>query len=253
MPTFTEAQILAWLTPILWPFLRVLALFTTAPVLSLRSIPVRVKLLLALLVAVSARAGLPPPPDVSLDSAAALGMAAQQVIVGLTIGFAARVVFAGVELAGELIGLQMGLSYATFFDPGSNSSVAATTRFFSTMASLLFIVMNGHLLMTFAVIRSFDAFPIDERPLAFISTLQPQAWGSELFQLGVWIALPIVSMILLINFMLGIVSRVASQMQIFAIGFPITLATGLVGMAMTLPIMQAPFTVALERMLALFQ
>ncbi|HWH73120.1 MAG TPA: flagellar biosynthetic protein FliR, partial [Methylibium sp.] len=73
------------------------------------------------------------------------------------------------------------------------------------------------------------------------------------FRLGLWIALPIVTMLLFVNLVLGVISRVASQMNVFAIGFPITLAVGLVGITLTLPMMEAPFTMALEQMLAQFQ
>jgi len=83
--------------------------------------------------------------------------------------------------------------------------------------------------------------------------VQPQIWGAEVFRLGLWIALPLVGMLLFVNLVLGIISRVAAQMSIFSIGFPITVSVGLIGMLLTLPMMQVPFTMALERMLAYFQ
>jgi flagellar biosynthetic protein FliR len=83
--------------------------------------------------------------------------------------------------------------------------------------------------------------------------MQPQTWGAEVFALGLWIALPLIGMLMFVNLVLGIISRVASQMNVFAIGFPVTLGVGLVGVLITLPLMQAPFTMALERMLAKFQ
>jgi len=162
-------------------------------------------------------------------------------------------VFAAIEYAGELIGLQMGLNFAAFFDPISASQSTAVSRLFGTMASLLFVVMNGHLLLTAAVIQSFTVFPVGGSSGGFLAALQPQVWGAEVFRLGLWIALPIVTMLLFVNLVLGVISRVASQMNVFAIGFPITLAVGLVGITLTLPMMEAPFTMALERMLGQFQ
>lgn len=252
MLTFSEAELTAWLSPLIWPFLRVLALFTSAPVLSMRGVPVRVKVALAFFIAVAAQASLPPAPVIALDSPAALEAVVQQLLIGLSLGFAARIVFAGIEYAGELIGLQMGLNFASFFDPITASQSTSVSRFFGTTAALLFVVMNGHLLLTAAVIQSFHAFPVGEAPLAFLRAVQPQVWGAEVFRLGVWIALPIVTMLLFANLVLGIVSRVASQMNIFAIGFPITLAVGLIGITLTLPLMEKPFTMALERLLAQF-
>jgi hypothetical protein len=160
---FNEAQILQWVLPLLWPMLRVLGLFTAAPVLSMRSIPVRVRVGLAGLVALCAQPGMPPMPMVALDSPAALAMVAQQVVIGLTIGFAARVVFTSIEFAGEIIGLQMGLNFASFFDATSGSQVTATARFFNTMAAWLFVVINGHLLLTTVVVESFQRGPVPLR------------------------------------------------------------------------------------------
>ena len=256
MLTFTEAQFAAWISPLLWPFVRVLALFTSAPVLGMRTVPVRVKVALALFITVAAQPSLEggaQVPVIALDSPAALEALLQNLLIGLTLGFSARVVFAAIEFAGELIGLQMGLNFAAFFDPISATQSTAVSRFFGTMATLLFVVMNGHLLLTAAVIQSFHSFPVGGSPLAFLGAIQPQVWGAEVFRLGLWIALPIVTMLLFVNLVLGVISRVASQMNIFAIGFPITLGVGLIGITLTLPMMQVPFTMALERMLSHFQ
>jgi flagellar biosynthetic protein FliR len=251
--TFTEAQLIAWLSPILWPFVRVLALFSALPVLGQRTVPARVRVGLALLIVVAAQASLPAMPQVALDSALAFSLIAQNVVIGLTLGFAVRIVFAAVEFAGELIGLQMGLNFAGFFDPASGSQGTATSRFFGTTVGFLFIAANAHLLVVAAVVQSFSAFPVGPEPFAFLRAMQPQAWGAEVFGMGLWIALPLIGMLLFVNLVLGIISRVAAQMNVFAIGFPITLGVGLVGVLFTLPMMQAPFTMALERMLARFQ
>ena len=253
MLTFTEAQILEWISPLLWPFLRMLALFGSMPVLAQRSVPARVRVALAFLVALCAQASLPAMPVVPLDSAPAMMMLVQQVLIGVSMGFAARIVFAAIELAGELVGLQMGLNFSGFFDPSTGGQTTAMSRFFGTTISWLFIVVNGHLLIIAALVQSFQAFPVSAEPFSFIRAVQPQVWGAEIFSLGLWIALPIVAMLLFTNIVLGIISRVAQQMNVFAIGFPITVSVGLLGALLTLPMMQAPFTMALEKMLANFQ
>jgi flagellar biosynthetic protein FliR len=251
--TFTDAQLTAWLAPIFWPFIRVLALFTSLPVLGQRTVPMRLRVALALLIVVAAQASLPEMPAPALDSPTAFALIAQNVLIGLTLGFAVRCVFAAVEFAGELIGLQMGLNFAGFFDPSSGSQGTATSRFFGTTVGFLFIAMNAHLLVVMAVVQSFHAFPVGSEPFAFLRTMQPHVWGAEIFSMGLWIALPLVGMLMFTNLVLGIISRVASQMNVFAIGFPVTLGVGLTGMLLTLPMMQAPFTMALERMLSRFQ
>jgi flagellar biosynthetic protein FliR len=253
MLTFTEAQVLAWITPLLWPFLRVLALFGALPLFAQRGVPMRVRVALAFLIAFCAQATLPPMPVVALDSADGFLTIAQQLVIGISLGFAVRIVFSAVEFAGELIGLQMGLNFAGFFNPMTGGEATATSRFFGVSVSWLFIVINGHLLLIAAVVQSFQAFPVGPEPFAFLRAVQPQVWGAEVFRLGLWIALPLVGMLLFVNLVLGIISRVAQQMNVFAIGFPITVAVGLVGVLLTLPLMQAPFTMALEQMLANFR
>lgn len=253
MVTFTEAQLLAWLSPVLWPFVRVLALFSALPVLGQRTVPVRVRVGLAFLIVVAAQASLPAMPVVPLDSPGAFALIVQNLLIGITLGFAVRIVFAAVEFAGELIGLQMGLNYAGFFDPSSGGQSTAVSRFFGTTIGFLFIAVNAHLLVVAAVVQSFHAFPVGSEPFAFLRAMQPQTWGAEIFGLGLWIALPLIGMLLFVNLVLGIISRVASQMNVFAIGFPVTLGVGLLGILLTLPMMQAPFTMALERMLERFQ
>ncbi|MEW6707969.1 MAG: flagellar biosynthetic protein FliR [Pseudomonadota bacterium] len=253
MISFSEAQLMQWVTPLLWPFIRVLALFSSMPVLGQRTVPLRVRIALSFLIALCAQVSLPAMPVVPLDSPAAMLLVLQQVLIGLSLGFAVRVVFGAVELAGELIGLQMGLNFAGFFDPVTASQGTAAGRFFGTMVAWLFIVINGHLTVIAAVMQSFQAFPVGPEPFAFLHAAQPQTWGTELFRLGTWIALPMIAMLLFVNLVLGVISRVASQMNVFAIGFPITLGVGLIGMLLTLPMMQMPFTMALERMLSAFQ
>jgi flagellar biosynthetic protein FliR len=253
MLTFTEAQLMAWITPLVWPFLRALALFSSMPVLSTRNVPARVRIGLAAFIALAMQSSLPPPPPVALDSPLAFLLVAQQLIIGLSLGFAVRLVFSAVEFAGEVIGLQMGLNFAGFFDPLSAASATAASRFFGTMVAWLFIVINGHLLVLVALAQSFTAFPVGPEPFAFLHQVQPHRWGAEIFATGLWIALPLVTMLLFINIVLGAISRVAQQINIFAVGFPITLGVGLLGLLLTLPAMTQPFTMALERLLENFR
>ena len=203
MLTVSEAQILAWVSPILWPFIRVLAMFSSLPVIAQRSVPARVRVALAFLIVICAQSGLPPMPVIPLDSPTAFLVLLQQVLIGLSLGFAVRIVFAAIELAGEIIGLQMGLNFAGFFDPATGGQTTAVSRFFGICISWVFIVIDGHLLLIAAVIQSFEAFPVGPEPMAFLRTVQPQVWGSEIFRLGLWISLPLVGMLLLTCFGAG--------------------------------------------------
>jgi flagellar biosynthesis protein FliR len=250
---FTEAELLAWITPLIWPFLRVLAMFSSLPVLGTRTVPMRVRVALAALVAIAAQASMPAMPLVPLDSPLAFATVAQQVVIGLSVGFSVRIVFAAIEYAGEMTGLQMGLNFAGFFDPVSASQGTATGRFYGTMVAWLFVVINGHLLVLAAVLQSFESFPVGPEPFAFLRETLPHRWGAEIFLTGLWIALPLIAMLLFVNLVLGMVSRVAAQIHIFAVGFPITVGVGLIGMLLTLPMLETPFTMALERLLSAFR
>lgn len=252
MPTFTEAQVLAWVAPLWWPFVRALALFSVLPVLGTRTVPARVRIGLAAFIAYAAQPGLPPMPAPPLDSPAAWALVLQQVAVGLVLGFAVRIVFGAVEFAGELVGLQMGLNFASFFDPVTAGTATATSRFYGTTIAWLFVVMNGHLLVIAALTQSFATFPAGDEPFAVLRALAPERWGALIFSTGIALALPLVAMLMFVNFVLGAIARVAPQIHVFAVGFPITLAVGLVGMFVTLPALQQPFVATLERLLALF-
>jgi flagellar biosynthetic protein FliR len=250
MITFTEAQLNAWIAPLLWPFLRALALFSALPIFNRQSVPLRVRIGLAGFIAFAAQPALPAMPVVALDSMLAMTLVVQQVLIGVTIGFAVRVVFAALEYAGELIGLQMGLNFAGFFDPVTAAQGTAVSSFFATMVAWLFVALNGHLVVITALAGSFQAFPVGPEPFAFLARSQPHRWGAEIFATGLWVALPLVAMLMFVNLVLGFISRVAPQIQIFAVGFPITLGLGLVALLFIVPALEQPFAMTLERVLS---
>jgi flagellar biosynthetic protein FliR len=221
MISFTEAQIQAWLAPFLWPFLRVLAVFSAMPIFNRQNVPLRLRIALAAFITVAAQPALPPMPVIALDSPTAVLVVVQQVLIGLT--------------------------FAGFFDPVTASQGTAVSSFFATLVAWAFIALNGHLIVVAALTQSFQAFPVGPEPFAFLKTAQPHRWGVEIFATGLWIALPLVAMLLFVNLVLGFISRVAPQIQIFAVGFPITLGLGLIALLFIVPAMELPFTLALER------
>lgn len=247
----SEDQLMAWLSPIIWPFLRTLAMFSVAPVFSQKVIPMRVKVGLAFLVAVCAQAVL-DQPMVAINSPEALACIIQQVGIGLAIGLAARLVIAAMEVAGEAIGLQMGLSFASFFDPTSGAQLSAISRFLVQIFTLFFVVVNGHLLVLMAVITSFDAFPVNGSFLQAVAQMRIHELGSGVFSSALWIALPMMALLLFVNLTMGVIARIAPQMNVFAVGFPVTLSVGMIGITATLPMMEQPFLRLLETSLSIF-
>lgn len=232
MVTFTSAQLLALATAWMLPFFRVAALFSSAPVLSHRAFPVRLRLAAAAAVAACVAFAAPPAP---VPEGGMLVLAAvEQVAVGLAIGFALQLVFAGVQLAGELAGLQMGLGFATLFDPAAGNQAPVTAAFFSAVAMLVFLAIDGHLVLIGTLAEGFRDLP----PGALFARLDPQNLaraGSIVFATGLQLALPVLAGVLLVNVALALVARVSPQLNIFSVGFPATLMAGLALMILTAP------------------
>lgn len=246
MISVTEAQLAAWFGAVFWPLTRVLALFAVAPVLSHRALPLRVKVALALAVTAVLAPTLPVPPVTVALTGDGLALLAYNVLIGLLIGFAVRVVLAAFELAGELIGLQMGLSFAGFFNPASGTAQNPVAGFLSLLALLTFIAIDGHLMLIHALAESFRLFPLEgaRAPLDFERIVRLAA---DTFALALSIALPFVAVLLLINVVLGVLARIAPQLNVFAVGFPLTLAAGMALLLLLLPYLESPLRSALER------
>lgn len=249
MLSVTQGQLDLWLASAFLPFVRILALFSSAPIFSQKSFTARARVALAAAIAFIAAPFAQVPAGLTLASAGGFGLVFQQVAIGLAIGFAARLVFAIFEIAGEFIGLQMGFSFGGFFDPqgGSESAVGS---WLNTMAMMLFIALNAHLLLIDTVINSFRAFPISAEPFAFFGQLRLDRLGADVFRLAVALALPATILMLFINLVLGFASRVAPQLSLFSVGFPVTLLSGLALLALGTEHLVAPMGEALQVFLA---
>ena len=235
MVSLTDAQLNAWLISFIWPLTRILGLVMVMPALGHRSVPGRVKIGLGIFVTLIVAPTLPPMPDVALGSWHGLLVLVQQFLIGVAMGFIVRVVFAAFETAGEIIGLQMGLGFASFFDPQSAGQSLVLARFFNILATLVFLAVNAHLLMIGALVDSFQSLPIGTQPLSAAGFHNVAAFGSTIFSVGLQLSLPVLAIMLMTNLSLGILTRSAPQLNIFAIGFPITLGVGLIVLNMTLP------------------
>lgn len=245
MISITTAELYALMTAIIWPLSRILALIASAPILGNPSLPVRTKLGLAVLITILVAPSLDSLPQVDPSSGEGLLILAQQVIIGSAIGFTMRVIFVAVEAAGEIIGLQMGLGFATIVDPQSTSQVPLIGRFLGLIASLAFLAIDGHLIMIALITQSFTTLPIGTTGLSAISFSHIAHWGQEIFLSGLQLSLPVLAALLITNITLGVLSRAAPQLNIFAVGFPLALAVGWLVLALAIPY----FAPVLERMI----
>lgn len=235
----TSDQWLHWLSLYFWPLLRVLALITTAPILSERAVPKRVKLGLGIIITIVIAPSL-PPHDLPIFSFNALWLAMQQILIGIALGFTMQFAFAAVRTAGEIIGLQMGLSFATFVDPASHLNMPVLARIIDMLAMLLFLTFNGHLWLISLLVDTFHTLPIGGEPVNSNAFLALARAGSLIFLNGLMLALPVITMLLTLNLALGLLNRMAPQLSVFVIGFPLTLTVGMSLIAALMPLI-APF------------
>ena len=215
----------------IWPLFRVLALFSTAPVFSEKSINKKVKISLAVLLTVLI-APMLPVPDIHLFSLDGVLLAVQQIIIGCVMGLTAQFIFVAVKNAGEIIGLQMGLSFATFFDPVSGGNMPKIERFLNLLAGILFLAYNGHLWMINVLVDSFNTFPVNGTMLNPEGFLYFAKSADLIFKFGILLGLPIITLLLCINFTLGLLNRLTPQLSIFVIGFPLTLTVGMLALSL---------------------
>jgi flagellar biosynthetic protein FliR len=234
----TSGQLAAWLAAFLWPFVRMLALVSTAPVLGERAVPRRLKVGLAIVLTVVVAPLLPAMPQVPVVSGDGLWVTVQQVLVGVAMGFSMRLVFAMVQAAGEYAGLQMGLSFAAFFDPSSGGQTMVLGRLLNTLAMLLFLAFDGHLALVTLLAESFQVLPVSSAPLAARGWMVLASAGSQVIAGGLMLALPLVTALLIINLAMGILNRVSPQVSVFSVGFPVTLLAGM--LLLQLVIQQLP-------------
>jgi flagellar biosynthetic protein FliR len=240
MISITSGQIDTWIASFIFPLARILGFISTAPLWSSAGIPRRTRLMLGVGITVAITQTLPAMPNTQPASLDGLAILAQQVIIGIAMGFAAKVVFAAVELAGEFISLQMGLGFATAYDPLSSSQTAVVSEFLNLLTLSLFLSMNGHLVYFATLSQSFSAFPVSATPIGSASWLNLAELGAKIFAFGVLLALPVVVALMITNVALAVLTRAAPQLNIFALGFPLTLLGGFIGMAVIMNYLTAP-------------
>lgn len=257
MIELTTAQWNLLLATYLYPFVRVMGYISADPVLGNRTVPIRLKIGLALAISVAIAPTLGPLPAIEPASPAGLAILAQQVFIGVAIGFAVRVILAAVEMAGQMIGLQMGLGFATFFDPQTSAQVPVIGQYLGLLAILVFLSINGHALLLSTLIESFSILPIGTLGLDSNGFSAFARWGAQIFLIGFTLALPVIATLLIANFGIGIISRAAPQMNIFAVGFPFTLLVGFIALYLMipyfLPVLDRLFTGGIETLVLLLR
>lgn len=235
MISVSSAQLDSWLALFIFPLARILALLATAPIFSNAALPVRVRLIAGFAVTLAMAPALPPMPAIPASSWIGLVVLAEQILIGTLLGFTLRITFAAVDVAGELIGLQMGLGFATFFDPNSGGQTPVIAEFVGLLTMLIFLSLNGHLLALSVLAESFTLLPVSTTPIQAAAFASFAGWSATLFSTGLLLALPLITALLIANIALGVLARIAQQLNLFAVGFPVTLALGFLVLMLSLP------------------
>lgn len=220
---------------VLWPFLRISAMLLAAPIFGARNVPTPVRMLLGLLLAALVAPLLPPPPDVDLLSPAGVLISAQQILIGVVMGFILQLVFSSLAQAGEAMALSMGLGFASINDPQNGLTVPIVSQYYVIVATLLFLTLGGHHVAFGILFESFELLPVGQIGLGSNSLWELVGWGARMYAFALFIALPVIVAMLLVNLSLGVVTRAAPQLNIFAVGFPFMLLVGLTAMMLTVP------------------
>ena len=232
---FSVEQILA--TMMLWvaPFLRFSGMMLIAPVFSASGFSIRARVLLASLIAALLMPVLPPLPIDDLFTAAGVLMIIREISIGFAMGFVLQIGFGAVVFAGHAIAMTMGLGFALTIDPQSDVQVPTISQLNVILTTLLFFAIDGHLMLLMAVAQSYTLMPAAASGIPSLTFSNVADLGAQVFSVGVLLALPVLTALLLINVSFGVITRAAPQLNIFAVGFPLTIFAGLVLMYLSMP------------------
>ncbi len=245
MLTLTTGQLEAWLIQYFWPFVRIGACLMVAPVLGAQFVPPRMRLVIAGAVTLIV-APLLPGPEVRAFSGEGVVITVQQMLIGVATGFVLQLIFDALAMGGQLLSNTMGLGFAFNVDPLRGAGTPVVGQFYMLLVTLTFLSLNGHLLVIELIAQSFHTLPVGTSGLSSDAFWQVAAWGRQLFANALMVALPGLTALLVVNLAFGVMSRAAPSLNLFAVGFPATLACGLGIIYVGLPSVQASFVGSLE-------
>ena len=232
---FSFAQATAFIGTLVWPMMRISAMLVAMPVIGTRLVPTRIKVVISFAVSIVAIPLLPDLPQFEALSLQALMISMQQVLIGLAMGFTLQLVFAALMIAGEAIAMSMGLGFASMIDPTNGVNVPVISQFFMIIGTLLFLSLGGHLMLIQLIVSSFQSLPISTEGLQREGYWSIVVWGSQMFIGALWLAIPALISMLVITLSLGVMTRAAPQLNIFSVGFPVTMFLGFIILILVLP------------------
>lgn len=234
---FSVDEIIGWVTAFYWPFLRIGALFMAAPIFGARTVPVRVRIILASLTTILLYPNMPDTSEIDPLGPEGIVIALQQILIGVLMGMTLQIMFAALVMSGMISATTMGLGFASTVDPQNGVQVTILGQYYLIMATLLFLSIDGHLLLLRVLADSFLAIPLSGGMLPMQVLWNLVIFSAEMFLTALLISLPIMVGVLLVNLGLGVITRAAPQLNIFAVGFPATMLTGFVLVLLCQPLL----------------
>ncbi|MEQ8408525.1 MAG: flagellar biosynthetic protein FliR [Gammaproteobacteria bacterium] len=234
---FSLDSIVALTGDFFWPFLRIGALFMAAPVFGARTVPVRVRILLAVLMTFLLQPSLPFVDTMEPFSPQGILTIMQQIGIGVVMGLILQIIFGALIMAGQTMATTMGLGFASAVDPQNGVQVTMIGQLYLIIGTLYFLAMDGHLVMLEVMADSFTYIPIGTLPSGMELFSDIALYAAELFLAAVLISLPVMVGVLLVNLAFGVVTRAAPQLNIFAVGFPTTMLAGFILMFFSIPVL----------------
>lgn len=228
MIELTDQIIGSWVSHFMWPFFRISSFLVLVPVLGARLVPTRVRLGLALVLTMAIYPILPDMPMIEALGIQTFLIILDQVLIGTTLGFIVFITMQIFILAGQIISMQMGLGFASMVDPANGVSVAVLSQWYQVLVILVYLAIDGHLITLGIVVESFQTLPVGAGLFVVDSWRMLADLGSWLFRASLMLALPAVAALLLVNLAFGVMTRAAPQLNVFALGFPVTMLGGLV-------------------------
>lgn len=224
--TLNASDVSMWVSRFWWPTLRVGGFVLAAPIASEAVIPSFVKIIMSVALAFLMAPLVQIPAALSIFSGAGLLAAVQELLIGVAIGMVVQLTFEALTFAGQTISLTMGLGFATLVDPQRGANTTVIGQMFMIFGILTYLAVNGHLVLLGTLAESFQTLPIGAAHIGGNFLLSVVLWGARVFEAGLLIALPAVIALVIVNLALGVVTRAAPQLNLFGIGFTITLLCG---------------------------
>ncbi|WP_198264030.1 flagellar biosynthetic protein FliR [sulfur-oxidizing endosymbiont of Gigantopelta aegis] len=232
---FSTAEITAFVGAYIWSFIRFSAMMMTAPIFSAKSIPIRFRVSMALLLSIVVAPLLPPLPLVDFISGEALLIAIQQVIIGAIMGFALQLAFNLFVMSGHILAMQAGLGFSMMNSPQDGVQVTVVGQLYLMFATLLYLALDGHLILIRELVNSFTLLPIGINGISTNGYWMLVSWGSQMFQSSVMMVLPAMTALLMVNVSFGVMSKASPQLNPFSVGFLITIVLAFAIIYITLP------------------